>query len=128
MAHYPDPKAPPRVKDPDVYKRFHAAGHDCLACGNRNVTAAHLLGGNRREDDIRALVPLCGGGSGPGCHGAWHGNPYRGDFGHYFTMAEVKNAVARHLRHEAGDDNRAYLVERLGEEGAEAYIEKLEAA
>lgn len=124
----PDPKAPPRVHDPDVYKQFHRLYDECLVCGNRHVTAAHLLGGSDREDVLAGLIPLCGGGAGPGCHGAWHGNPYRGDFGHYFTTAFVKNAVAAALRTEPWDDQRNYLEARLGVEAAELYIERLEEA
>ena len=123
----PDLKPEPRVKDPDVYKQFHRLYDSCLACGNRHITAAHLLGGNKREDVLAGLVPLCGGGT-SGCHGAWHGNPYRGDFGHYFTTEFVKSQVAYQIRGEGGDDWRDYLVSRLGEWGAELYLLKLEGA
>jgi hypothetical protein len=125
-----DPKAPPRVKDPDVYKAFHRLGHTCLACGSsRGINACHLLRGNKREDDIRGLVPLCGGGTSDRCHGCFDkGSSYRGDFGHWFTPRQVKQAVARFLRHQSGDDQRNYLEERLGKDGAELYIERLEAA
>ena len=117
----PDPKHT-RVKDPAVYKAFHAAGHTCLACGSRHVEAAHLLRGKHREDDINGLVPLC-----HGCHEAFDKDmPYRGDFGHWFTPEQVKGAVARTLRHEAGDDWADYLRRKLGPFGAEQYVLKLE--
>lgn len=127
MTFRPDPKDEPRVKDPGVYKAFHRYDRECLHCGNRHVSAAHLLGGNMREDDIDGLVPLCGGGS-SGCHGAFdRGHSYIGDFGRKVTPAAVRFSVAFFLKSEAGDDQRAYLKRRLGLGGYANYIEKLEA-
>jgi hypothetical protein len=120
-----DPK-PTRKYDPTVYDEFHERDQLCLHCGSRHVTAAHLLRGSRREDDIRGLIPLCGSGS-HGCHGAFDsGHSYIGDFGVKVTPEAVKASVAHFLRHEAGDDACAYLIERLGPFGAEAYVQKLE--
>ena len=119
-----DPKPAKRVRDQTVYKQFHAAGHDCWACGNRHVEAAHLLRGTQREDVLEALIPLC-----RGCHKVFdEGGKYRGDFGHVFTQAFIMHAVARQLRHESGDDQRDYLVRKLGMWRAERYVQELEEA
>jgi len=119
---------PSRVHDPEVYRLFHARELTCVHCGNRNVSAAHLLRGKDREDVLAGLVPLCGGGS-SGCHGAFDsGHSYIGDFGPSVTPALVKQSVARYLRSEAGEDSAAYLIHKLGPFGAEAYVQKLEQA
>ena len=124
MAGKPDLKPEPRVKDPDVYRQFHSYSQECLSCGNRHVEAAHLLRGKDREDVLDGLIPLC-----HGCHECFDKRTkYRGDFGHMFTPEGVDSAVARYLRHEAGDDQRNYLISRKGMWGAELYLLKLEGA
>ena len=122
MSAQPDPRPPRRVKDRDVYTRFHAIDWDCLSCGGRPVEAAHLLRGKDREDNLNGLVPLC-----HGCHECFDkGLSYRGAFGHKFTPDVVKAKVARYIRSEAGDDARAYLIEKRGQFGAEVYVQSLE--
>lgn len=124
----PDPRPPKRVRDQSVYAQFHAKGHVCLHCGNRNVTAAHLLRGSKREDVLAALVPLCGHGSW-GCHGAFDSSQaYTGDFGRKVTPEAVKASVAAFLRSEAGEAHAAYLISKLGVFGAERFVQKLEAS
>ena len=127
MTFQPDPKDEPRVDNPDVYKQFHRYGRECVHCGNRHVTAAHLLGGKMREDVLEGLIPLCGSGS-KGCHGAFdNGHSYIGDFGRKVTPAAVRFSVAFFLQSEAGDDQREYLKRRLGDGGYLNYIDRLEA-
>lgn len=119
-----DPKPAPRIRNPQAFKDFHSISQECLSCGRSNPNAAHLLPRSQGGDDVAAnLVGLCGSGA-SGCHGAWHGNPYRGDFGHTFTPETVKSAVLRFLRSEAGDDARWYLTSKLGLEGSQAWIER----
>ena len=121
----PDPKPAPRVKDPDAYARFHRFYQECLHCGNRHISFSHLLSGNDREDVFEAGVPLCGGGT-SGCHGAWHGHAYIGDFGKKVTPRAVRWSVHFFISSEAGNDQRAYLQRKLGPAGYEAYMERLE--
>lgn len=123
-----DPK-PSRVKDKGVYAEFYARGpHTCLHCGSPYVSAAHLLRGKDREDVLEGLIPLCGDGA-RGCHGSFDsGHSYIGDFGRKVTPGHVKASVAHFLRHEAGADQTAYLIRRLGPFGAEAFVLRLEGA
>lgn len=115
-----DPKPLARERNPDVFKRLHAIGGDCLACGSSRVELHHILSRARGGDDIEAnLIFLC-----PGCHGAYHGNPYRGAFGAYFTAGTVQSAIGRYLQHEAGDDARNYILRKLGAEAGALFLEQ----
>jgi len=122
-----DAKPAKRIVNPQAMRDFHKESHhECVACGNRHVTAAHILGKGRGGDDVRAnLVPLCGSGS-SGCHGAYdNGHAYRGDFGKRITADYVKFMVARYVLSEGGDDARWYLTGKLGPEGSRAFLESL---
>jgi len=116
-------KNPKPVKDPDVFKDFHAQGHDCVSCGHGAVIEAHhILSRAQGGDDTRAnLVPLC-----QECHRALHGNPYR-TFGVKIDATHVRRALARYIDSEAGQDTRWYLTGKLGMEGSLAFMDRLEA-
>lgn len=106
-----DFKAPPRLRDPEAMSAMHRAGGECLSCGRdaRYCSIHHLLGRAQGGDDVEAnMVFLCGDGA-SGCHGAYHGNPYRGDFGARFTHDTVADSIGRYLMHESGSDALNYL-------------------
>ena len=118
-----DPKPEKRVKDKSVYAEFHRIHCFCLHCGCSPVAASHLLRGKNREDVLEALIPLA-----PWCHEAFdEGNRVNGPYGEV-KAANVRAAVARFLRSPAGEKNAAYLIRKLGPNGALDYLQRLEAA
>ena len=118
-----DPKPVKRIRDPEVIARFYESGYDCLSCGHgRIIDPHHVLLKSQGGDDVPAnLVPLC-----RECHGALHGRPYRA-FGVKIDANHVRQAIARCVRSEAGEDTRWYLVAKLGAEPSVAFLERLEA-
>lgn len=112
-----------RVRDKSMYATFHAQGHRCLNCGATNPQAAHLLRGKDREDLLEAVVPLCFL-----CHPAFDEGVTVSDGATVVGPRDVRPVVAAFLRSDAGADQAAYLIRKLGAFGAEAYVQKLEAS
>lgn len=117
-----DPKPARRIRDPKVFAAFHAQWHDCLSCGHANwISAHHVLSRAQGGDDVLAnLVPLC-----LQCHGAYHGSPYRA-YGVRIDANHVRQALARYIRSEAGEDARWYLTSKLGDAASIMFLERLE--
>lgn len=113
----PDPKPAPRIKDSQASVRKLLADPACRACGTRAINCHHLLGKGQRGDDVvENLIPLCGSGS-EGCHGALHGNPYS-----VMLRGTVERRDAAWVRLRIGTNLRMpewqYLVGKLGGEPA----------
>jgi 5-methylcytosine-specific restriction endonuclease McrA len=119
----PHQKPARRIRDKEAFAVFHAKGRDCLSCGHgRSIQAHHILHRRQGGDDTLAnLVPLC-----VECHLAYHGQPYRA-YGVKIDANHVRQAIARYIRSEAGDDARWYLTGRMGPGPALAFLERLEA-
>lgn len=64
----PDPKADPRVRDPDLLRELHGRWRMCALCGSsESLSLHHII--KRPRDDVEAnLIMLCGDGV-RGCHG-----------------------------------------------------------
>ena len=55
IRQYGDPKPLPRVRDPEVFKRFHLSEPRCLCCGHKGyIHAHHLLSRAQGGDDVVA--------------------------------------------------------------------------
>jgi hypothetical protein len=117
-----DWKNPARIRDHSVFEQFHAQSHDCISCGHGIVVEAHhILSRGRGGDDVLPnLVGLC-----QECHHAYHGNPYRA-FGVRIDANHVRQAIAGYIRSEAGEDTRWYLTGKLGPNGSQVFLERLE--
>lgn len=107
----PDPKRPPRIKDPELLRQAHWAYDECVICGSINISIHHVLRRGQGGDDVwENLVALCGDGT-SGCHGGVEG-----------SVDAVCHALGRYIvceRH----DTVAYLARKLG--GREAAAEWL---
>lgn len=102
--YHSDPKPLPRLRDPEVFKRFHESPPDCLSCGWVRVQAHHVLPRSAGGDDcMDNLVGLC-----IGCHNALHGTPYR-SYGRRIDASFVQDAIGRYLVREDGFDTLTYL-------------------
>jgi HNH endonuclease len=117
-----DWKNPAPVRDKTVFQEFHASGYDCISCGHGIVIEAHhILSRAQGGDDMRAnLVPLC-----QECHRAYHGNPYT-TFGVRIDAAWVRRAIGHYIGSEPGEDTRWYLTAKLGGEGSQAFLDRLD--
>lgn len=118
----PDPKPRPRIKDPSVYGEFHSREHFCVSCPTaRGIQAHHVVqkGAPYHGDDVLDnLLGLC-----LPCHGALHGNPYRA-WGVRIDSEHVGNSIGRFLMSEAGDEQRHYILRKLGWDAGWAYMER----
>ena len=87
----------------------------CRVCQSTRCTLHHLLGGNLRSDVSANLISLCGNGS-MGCHGIYttRGNGTSFD-GRKRSWFDVAFAIRKSLR----DDELAYVVDVVGEDGLE---------
>lgn len=91
----PDPKAAPRIVDPDALAVARASGEPCASCGRRPSNAHHVVQKSAPwfGDDVAGnLLLLCGSGTAR-CHGAFHGNPYVDDAGRRWEQAAVASAI-----------------------------------
>lgn len=122
-ASHVDWKPEKRLRDPEVFKRFHRQNHVCVSCHyNRSVQAHHLLPRSQSGDDIAAnLTALC-----LLCHSALHGNPQHGhpELG-YLTPEIVRERIGAWLMSDAGLEARFYLIGKLGLEGSKAWAERM---
>jgi hypothetical protein len=116
-----DPKPEPRIRDKDVLRKFHETKPECLCCGNSHAHAHHLISRGQGGDDVlENLIPLC-----ELCHTALHDSRLvRGDFGRVVTPGIVQDAIGSFLSHEAGDDHRAYVYRKLGQEAGALWMEQ----
>lgn len=115
-----DPKPKPRVEDRTASKRKLALDPICRACGARPINCHHLLGrGQRGDDDLNNLIPLCGSGS-HGCHGALHGNPYVDRKGRRWEARAVRLAIGLSIR----PSEYAYLAEKLSVASAGEHLRR----
>lgn len=84
--------------------------------------------GERGDDILANMLLLCGSGT-SGCHGAWHGNPYVAQKGHWVLDVErrdrawVGQRIGEHIRRERLD-TILYLTLKLGRDAAEDYLRK----
>lgn len=100
-----DFKDPPRVRDPEVLKRFHEAGHLCLVCLWHRVDAHHLLLRSQSGDDVLAnLIPLCSS-----CHEALH-----------LGIVLPRDTIGRYILSERGTEALSYLRSKR----SDGWIEK----
>ncbi len=116
----PDTKPAKPIRDRRVFVLFHDQDWSCVCCGReRQIVAHHIVGRGQGGDDVMAnLAPLC-----DPCHSAYHGNPYKLK-GMYVNERKVRRSVAVFVR---GDKAaQQYLVGKLTEFGAEAYVQRLE--
>lgn len=107
----PDPKPPPRVRDPGLLRRLHVEWRECALCGSRGRLSLHHIHRHPR-DDVRAnLIMLCGSGT-SGCHGQITAEriPARADLGAYILANRP--------------DTMAYLNGKLGRAEAEAWLRR----
>jgi hypothetical protein len=115
-----DPKPERRISNPLVFRRFHDAAPDCLACGYRHVQAHHLISRGRGGDDVlENLIPLC-----TLCHGALHTGRTHTAYGHAVTQESVLWAIGRFLVSEAGTEHVIYVLRKLGPEAGIAFLER----
>lgn len=119
----PDPKAAPRVKDRKATTRA-TVGRECVAgCGQRAANGHHVIGKGQGGDDVvENVAPLCGSGS-SGCHGAFHGTPYKDAAGHRWTKAEVSAAVGSWIV--TSPPVLAYVLGKLGDTKGRAFIRRV---
>lgn len=64
----PDPKAAPRVRDPDLLRDLHLRWRCCALCGSSGPLSLHHIIRHPRDDLEANLIMLCGDGV-RGCHG-----------------------------------------------------------
>lgn len=113
MAGEPDPKPPPRRKDPKARKKAHLANDECVICERSDVplNVHHVLyGADGRHDDPRNFIMACGSGT-TGCHGLAHA-----------ADPMVLAAIGRHLAEHP--EKIRYAQERLGKERGLDYLRR----
>lgn len=92
----------------------------CRVCLRRATNTHHLIGrGQRGDDDVDNLIPLCGSGS-DGCHGALHGTPYTRE-GRRWTADEVRQTIGLRIT----SSEYTYVVCKLGAGAAGATLSRL---
>lgn len=89
---------------------------ECVACGGPATNGHHLVGKGTPYfgDDVEEnIAPLCGSGT-TGCHGAYHGNPYRS----HEPVILVAEALARGEKADPVEPeyrDREWVGRRIGE-------------
>lgn len=110
----PQPKAPPRVIDPDAGRAKLRAEGRCRLCSRPGHTVQlsrhHLIPRGQLGGDVDAnLVPLCGHGS-AGCHG---------------DVEQYRNQARAKLRARLTEDEIRYVYRRMAQLGrnGEAWLD-----